>query len=449
MSDRVKGGWPLFWIVLLSAALHLAWLDHPRSVVFDEVHFGKYINAYCVTGKRFFDIHPPHAKLFIAGAAAAFGYDGDFGFEQIGKPYGTAPVYGFRLVPALSGIALSMIFFVLLEQLGAGQGAAFLGALLLTLDNALLLQTRIIAIDGVLLAAMFGSLSLFLAARDSRGGRRILLFLLCGGAAGMAVGIKFTGLTALALPGVFAAAAVFIEPKGKTLVRETGQMLCILAGAGIVYVAGWYFHFLLLPAPGPGDAFYTPQGRFFADVFNLHQVMLQYNYFLDKAHTYSSPWWSWPLMARPIFYWSGPKAGIYFLGNPVVWWGGTVAFLCAVAWKVFGLGVEARRQRTETEMTGWLPLAGFAIAYLPHIGIPRILFLYHYLPPLLFSLAFTMPILKRAGWIRHGSVKQQGWGYWGVIALLAAGFLFIAPLTFGWPCPGWYDRIVFGMLFPR
>jgi dolichyl-phosphate-mannose--protein O-mannosyl transferase len=36
--------------------------------VFDEVTFGKFVQAYCCTGERFFDIHPPHGKLLIAAA---------------------------------------------------------------------------------------------------------------------------------------------------------------------------------------------------------------------------------------------------------------------------------------------------------------------------------------------------------------------------------------------
>ena len=37
----------------------------PRQVVFDEVHFGKFVNGY-ITGRYFFDIHPPLGKQLIA-----------------------------------------------------------------------------------------------------------------------------------------------------------------------------------------------------------------------------------------------------------------------------------------------------------------------------------------------------------------------------------------------
>ncbi len=440
----------LLLLLLISSALHLVFLDKPRSVVFDEVHFGKFINAYCCSGRRFFDIHPPHGKLLIAAAVSASGYDGGFGFETIGNEYGKTPIYAFRLIPAASGIAISLILFILIMQLGASRAAAFFGALLVTLDNAFLVQTRIIAIDGILLTAIFGSLCLFIAARGCENPlRRNLLLLLCGGAAGLAVGIKFTGLTALALPFAFAAVRVAADRSRPSLAAESKNCLLILAGTVAVYLTGWYLHFALLPADGPGDAFYWPKGNFFTDLFKMHSVMLRYNYFLGKTHSYSSPWWGWPLMTRPIFYWSGPKAGIYFLGNPAVWWGGTLAFVGALAWRLSKFWKAPGSKLTEKAMMAWLPVAGFLISYLPHVGIPRVLFMYHYLPPLLFSLVFFVRTLDDTGWILKGGIARQRPSYWGAMALVAAGFLFISPVTFGWTYPNWYERILFGWLFPR
>ncbi len=48
------------------------------------------------------------------------------------------------------------------------------------------------------------------------------------------------------------------------------------------------------------------------------------------THPYSSPWWSWPLMLRPIAYWQnfppqGKVATIWGGGNPLLWWGALTA----------------------------------------------------------------------------------------------------------------------------
>jgi hypothetical protein len=50
---------PAFVLVcLLSVLTRFVHLGHPPSVVFDEVHFGKFTNHY-LTGHYYFDIHPP------------------------------------------------------------------------------------------------------------------------------------------------------------------------------------------------------------------------------------------------------------------------------------------------------------------------------------------------------------------------------------------------------
>jgi len=57
----------------LSLASRMIWLDSPRNVVFDEMHYAKYAVMYL---KRtfFFDSNPPLGKLMVAGAAWLAGY---------------------------------------------------------------------------------------------------------------------------------------------------------------------------------------------------------------------------------------------------------------------------------------------------------------------------------------------------------------------------------------
>ena len=114
-------------LLLLGLVLRGSGLGHPDSVVFDEVHFGKYATAYCCTGTRIFDIHPPHAKLLIAGGARLAGYQGGIAFERIGEPFGSVSPLPLRLVPAIAGALLAPLLFVLLLQLGASLPAAVLG----------------------------------------------------------------------------------------------------------------------------------------------------------------------------------------------------------------------------------------------------------------------------------------------------------------------------------
>ena len=79
---------PLAILLLVGGLVHFAGLSHPREVVFDEATFGNYVAAYCCTGERIFDVHPPHGKLLIALGAKLGGFDGHFKFDHIGQPYG-------------------------------------------------------------------------------------------------------------------------------------------------------------------------------------------------------------------------------------------------------------------------------------------------------------------------------------------------------------------------
>jgi len=60
---------------------HLLLLSDLR---FDEVHFGGFASKY-INQKFFMDVHPPLAKLMIAGTAYLAGFDGKFDFKDISK----------------------------------------------------------------------------------------------------------------------------------------------------------------------------------------------------------------------------------------------------------------------------------------------------------------------------------------------------------------------------
>lgn len=63
------------WLLLaLSLATRFYRLDVPRGVVFDEYHFGRFVNQYNA-GTYLFDIHPPLGKLVFVFVGHLFGYD--------------------------------------------------------------------------------------------------------------------------------------------------------------------------------------------------------------------------------------------------------------------------------------------------------------------------------------------------------------------------------------
>nr|XP_012215361.1 PREDICTED: protein O-mannosyltransferase 1 [Linepithema humile] len=126
-------------------------LEEPRSIVFDELHYGKYVGLYM---KRtfFFDSHPPLGKQLVSAAAYLAGFDGQFKFDRIGSPYSdTIPLYALRLVPAICGSLLIPTGYHLVLELGLRQWAAAIAGILLLFDNALLTQSRFILMESILM----------------------------------------------------------------------------------------------------------------------------------------------------------------------------------------------------------------------------------------------------------------------------------------------------------
>lgn len=436
-------------LLALGGFLHFFRLAEPRRVVFDEVHFGGFVNAYVATGSYFFDIHPPHAKLLAAAAAAAGGYRGAQDFAELGAPIDQVSPALLRLLPALAGSLVPVVLFLLMRQLGASPAAALLAGAAAVFDNALLIQTRILALDGVLLVAGFGSLCAFLAALGATGRlRRTAAALGAGALAGLAAGTKFTGLSALALIGVWLAVDFLRRPGWLRLRGAASIAVWVLSGAAVVYTLGWILHFALLTQPGPGFVWARPSGHLLRDVVEVHRLMLASNYGLTTPHPDSSPWWSWPLMLGPVFYWGGERAALYFIGNPIVWWGSALGLVTLVtnAALIRVTNLRHAAAPTPSPQGVWILLLGYALAFLPLTPVPRPLFLYHYLTPLLFGVCAVLLWLDRLGWTRPGGWARQRLSVHASVLALLLGFLAVSPLTFGFDGPPRYARRLIELL---
>lgn len=150
------------WVVVMVLAfISRFWrLEEPHCVVFDEVHFGKFASHY-IKGTSFFDVHPPLGKLLFALIAYLHGYQGDFSFETIGLEYPrTVPYVYMRGLSALCGFLLVPCVYQIIIQLGFKSSTAVVAALLVICDNGLVIQSRVIMLDSlVILLTTFSLLS--------------------------------------------------------------------------------------------------------------------------------------------------------------------------------------------------------------------------------------------------------------------------------------------------
>ena len=205
----------------------------------------------------------------------------------------------------------------------------------------------------------------------------------------------------------------------------------------VLYFSVFVIHFSLLTKPGSGDAFMKPtfhQDNVITKFFQLNTEMYRSNQRLTATHPYSSQWYSWPFMSRPIFYWVSENSRIYLLGNPIIWWGSSMAVLLSLMYII--------RHRIIKIL-----LAGYFLNLLPFIGIKRIMFLYHYLTGLVFAILILVylieniqPFDKHFGRELSAERLRARKIFIGLAVASAVAFIYFAPLTYGLPLsPKAYD----------
>jgi dolichyl-phosphate-mannose-protein mannosyltransferase len=429
---NIGAGWPL---VLLTVGLATRFwgLGTPATVVFDEVHFGRYLSSY-FTGNYYFDVHPPLGKLIYAGWAYLWGFTPAFIFE-LSASYNGAWALILRGLPAFIGAMLPLIVYAFALDLGYRRNMAALAGFLIAIDGALIGISRLILLDPFLL--LFGFAALWSYRRGSKTGAAWGLFI-PGALAGLAFSIKWTGLSFLGLITLLEIARLW----GLGWASRPISMIKVIVALGVVpaliYTLPFWIHFALLTHSGPGDDFMTPAFQatlagshyaldrealpslnFWKKFLEINQEMFRANARMTTGHPYSSAWYTWPFMLRPIFMWQGgPLERISLIGNPFIWWGSTIAVLT-----IFQATLWLRLRSLGT--TGRILMLGWLMNFLPFMGIGRVMFIYHYLSALVFAILLLVYLADRLPASRRFTL--------GIGILGIGGFGYFAPWVYGFP----------------
>ncbi|KAI7858918.1 Dolichyl-phosphate-mannose-protein mannosyltransferase-domain-containing protein [Circinella umbellata] len=252
-------------LAVLAIPIRLASLDEPHEVVFDEVHFGSFANKY-IKQTFFFDVHPPLAKMLIALAGRAAGYDGNFDFSKIGNDYTVedVPYVAMRSVGAHLGLLMIPMIYMTLRQSGISIHASVFAGLMLCYENSMVANNRLILLDAPLL--FFTALTILCWTRffneSSRPfGRKWWFWLaLTGISLGLTVSCKWVGLFTIATIGVSTIRDLWrilgdlhVSKKAYTN-HVLARILCLIIIPVSIYISVFYIHFLALPLSGDGDA---------------------------------------------------------------------------------------------------------------------------------------------------------------------------------------------------
>lgn len=427
-------------LIVTSLALHFWAFGHPGDVAFDETLVGGFAFRY-FSGTYYFDIHPPHLKLFYAWLAHLGGASAATVFPAFQQPYPASYYLVMRAFPAFCGTMLPAVAMALSQELGAKKIWAATAGWLLLFDTALMAESRLVLNDIPLL--FFGGLGWLLFARWRRAagfGPGWLLGAALSFAA--ATSVKWTGLAFLA--PVFAV-LVFDLWRGRG--RASIQAFFGIAAIVLAWqVGGYAIHLSLLPKSGDGDAYMSAsfdkrldgsaRGASAAQALSGPEAVLELNMTMARyarqpaAHPYGSAWFSWPFGWRGMFFWndkaqSNPSR-IYLLPNLVVWW----TAVLGIGYLLINLAprlVAALTRRAHAPINLVEVLIGFAYLcfFIPFIGIERVMFIYHYFPALFVSVMACSVIA--------GKIERPTPIAVALLLAAAAMFVWLWPVVYGLP----------------
>lgn len=449
--------------ILLIASLLRFWnLGHPNELVFDETYYAKDACWYvlhdasvCQRDATSPEVHPPLGKWLIAIGVRITGFDCPAPEDAC---EGSTTAGGWRIVPAIAGIATVLLLYLLARRLLASTLAASIASGLLALDFLHLVQSRTSMLD--IFVPLFGVAGfLFLvydrdriAAGISDAGARSMLDrpwrLAAGLAFGAAAATKWSGiwfvLAGIVLTVVWEAAGrrragVKAWPY-RLLAEESASIVLYLA---IVPVAFYLFTYI---GRLGGDVFALPwtEGSWWRGLWDHHRYMLDFHANLDSQHSYQSPPWTWLALKRPVSYYfcssdCSPSSGgdyqeIFAAGSPFVWWTSAIALLY-VAWNWI-------RRRSLTAPEGVI-LGGFFFTYAPWLISDAIthrpaVFLFYLVPTIPFMCLALAYVVTKIGssWEARAAIA--------LFSVIAIGFfVFYHPLLVGSSLPSadWDDRI--------
>ncbi len=394
----------LVLILILTALLRLYRLDFPNKYVFDEVYHAFTAKEYLLGHKEGWEwwntpppgvayewTHPPLAKEIMA--------------ISMGLVRST-DAWAYRLPGVIMGVLSVYLVYLLGYKLLQKKSAALIATFIFSVDGLNFVQSRTGMNDIYYVTFLLGSI---LFALSKRFFISALLF-------GLAISSKWAAIYLLPMYFVIAIYLLFTQKdkyKYKYLSNNFLKILRILA------------YFLLLP-PFIYLLSYLPfflLGHSFLDFIHLQQQMWWYHTGLKATHSYSSPWWSWPLNLYPVWYFvdyqKNTMSNIFTSGNPVLFWVGSIAVILTF--------LEFLKTRSKRLL---VILIGCFAFWLPWAISPRIMFLYHFSP----TVPFITLALSHQLSLEFENNKRRNFVYI-LLFLIFLSFMIIFPFLVGIPLP--------------
>ena len=355
--------------------LYPAAFSFRNSMYFDEIYHARTAYEFLHDMKTYENTHPPLGKILISVGIALFGMN----------------PFGWRIIGTLFGIAMLPFFYLFAKKLTGDTPASALTTWLFAFDFMHFTQTRIATIDVYIVffvICMYYFLYCFLC-RDflATSLERLYLFLALGGLSmGLGIACKWSGVYAGAGLGLLFFGHLIHLQRTYAHSRKSASegveayaqfpkrvvKICLFCIIFFVLIPAVIYLFSYLPFRDGTDAGLLKR------MLENQKNMLSYHNNLVATHYFASPYYEWPLIIRPIWYYSGVlsdgmREGISAFGNPLVWWLGIPAFLYMIYLSLF-----------KKDRRALFLVIGYLAQYLPWLLVKRLTFIYHYFPCVVF-----------------------------------------------------------------
>lgn len=404
------------------------------GMYFDELYHARTAYEHLHGIKPYENSHPPLGKIFIMLGIAVFGMN----------------AFGWRIAGALFGIGMVPIMYAFAKRLFGKSEYALLAAGLFAFDFMHYTQTRIATIDvyGVffIILMYYYMYQYYRMNFYSDGLKKTLkplflagLFFGLGAASkwiDIYAGVGLAVLLLLSLIARYKEYAAFrnsedealrsaVAPFWKNTIK-TLLWCCIfyIAIPVAIYLAS-YIPYVL------SEDHYNLEG-----IWGVQKFMLSYHGGLKATHPYQSPWWQWPLIIRPMWYYvtydvsEGYVGTISAMGNPAVWWTCLVISVTVIG--------RIIRGRVKADNIWTVLLIGLAAEYIPWVLVPRCTFIYHYFASVPFIILISVRALMQKEQL-DGRYKCVKWIWLGVAVALFALFY---PAITGVVCSRGYIKLL-------
>ncbi len=361
-----------------------------NGTYFDEIYHARTGYEFLHGLRTYETTHPPLGKVLISAGIALFGMT----------------PFGWRIAGTVFGILMLPVIYLFARDISRSRLLGGFASVLLAADFMHFAQTRIATIDVyvtffILLMYYFMYRYTQMSFYDTPLRKTFLPLGACGVTMGLAVASKWTGVYA----GVGLAVIFFAslcrryqeyryakenpskcsgKIRHEDVVREfRPHVVSTIKFCLLFFVAVPVLIYILSYIP-----FKSWDTGLLSKMWNNQIGMLSYHAGLEAEHPFSSPWYEWPVMIRPILYYAESLGGtlrqsISAFGNPLVWWTGILALIYLV--------YLAAGKKDKTAM--FLGV-GYLAEYLPWCLVPRITFIYHYFPSVPFVVLALMYCAK-------------------------------------------------------